>query len=117
LRSRGSGTPRSNRSAAGRGDEAAIAVRWTRGNVFADLGRSPADAANLMLRAQLMVQLTVLIEERKLTQSAAAKLLGVTQPRVSDLTRGKIQLFSIDSLVEMLARAGMRVEATVRKAA
>ena len=57
-----------------------------------------------------MVEVGRVIKARKLTQSAAAKLFGVTQPRVSDLIRGKIDLFSIDTLVSMLARAGMRVE-------
>ena len=61
-------------------------------------------------RAQLMVEVRRLIRARKLTQRAAAKLLGVTQPRISDLIRGKIDLFSIDTLVNMLARGGMRVK-------
>ena len=62
-----------------------------------------------------MVQLRRLIEARRLTQAAAAKLFGVTQPRVSNLVRGKIDLFSIDTLVDMLARAGARVHVTVRR--
>jgi predicted XRE-type DNA-binding protein len=57
-----------------------------------------------------MAELVRLIRERKLTQNSAAKLFGVTQPRISDLVRGKIDLFSIDTLVSMLARAGMRLE-------
>jgi predicted XRE-type DNA-binding protein len=57
-----------------------------------------------------MVEVRRLIRARKLTQRAAANLLGVTQPRVSDLIRGKIDLFSIDTLVNMLARGGMRVQ-------
>jgi len=56
-----------------------------------------------------MIELSKLIESRGLTQADAAKLLGVTQPRISDLTRGKIDRFSIDSLVEMLGHAGVRV--------
>ena len=85
-------------------------VQRSSGNVFRDLGFSPKEAESLRLRAELMVELGRLIKERKLTQSAAANLFGVTQPRVSDLMRGKIDLFSIDTLVSMLARAGMRVE-------
>ncbi len=57
----------------------------------------------------------ILIEDQKLTQMAAAKVLGVTQPRVSDLVRGKIDLFSIDTLVDMLARAGIRVALRIHR--
>jgi predicted XRE-type DNA-binding protein len=56
-----------------------------------------------------MIRLTKIIKARGLTQAAAAKLFGVSQPRISDLTRGKIDRFSIDSLVEMLGHAGVRV--------
>ena len=80
------------------------------GNVFRDLGFGPKEAESLRLRAELMVEVTRLIGARKLTQRAAANLLGVTQPRISDLIRGKIDLFSIDALVNMLGRAGMRVQ-------
>lgn len=79
------------------------------GNVFADLGFDPEEAEHLRLRAALMVALTRVIEERGLTQSAAAKLFHVTQPRVSNLVRGRIDLFSIDTLVDMLGKAGLRV--------
>ena len=68
----------------------AMKVQRSSGNVFRDLGFSPKEAESLRLRAELMVELGRLIKERKLTQSAAAKLFGVTQPRVSDLMRGKI---------------------------
>jgi predicted XRE-type DNA-binding protein len=61
-----------------------------------------------------MVRLARLIEDRGLTQAEAAKMLGVSQPRVSDLVRGKIDLFSIDMLVLMLAKAGLRVTLTAR---
>jgi predicted XRE-type DNA-binding protein len=74
------------------------------------LGFGPKEAASLRLRADLMIEIERLIKARKLTQASAAKLLRVTQPRVSDLVRGKIDLFSIDTLVEMLARAGVHVE-------
>jgi predicted XRE-type DNA-binding protein len=91
----------------------AIRVERSTGNVFRDLGFSRQEAESLQLRAELMVQITRLMKKRKITQAAAAKLFGVTQPRVSDLVRGKIDLFSIDGLVEMLARAGMRVQVRV----
>jgi predicted XRE-type DNA-binding protein len=85
-------------------------IERSSGNAFRDLGFAPMEAESLRLRAQLMVELRRLIEERKLTQNSAAKLFGVTQPRISDLVRGKIDLFSVDTLVDMLTRAGIRVE-------
>ena len=90
-------------------------VHRSSGNVFHDLGFPPEQAESLRLRADLMVQIRRLIEGRKLTQAAAAKLLGVTQPRISNLVRGKIDLFSIDTLIDMLARAGIRVGLTMRR--
>ncbi len=62
-----------------------------------------------------MIELTRLIEARGLTQAAAAKLLHVTQPRISDLVRGKIERFSIDTLVAMLSHAGADVTVRVRR--
>jgi predicted XRE-type DNA-binding protein len=85
------------------------------GNVYLDLGFSPAEAAHLLLRSRLMVELESLIRRRRLTQCAAARLLGVSQPRVSDLVRGRIERFSLDALVELLAKAGMTVELVVRR--
>ncbi len=85
-------------------------IRRSSGNVFRDLGFEPEEAENLKVRADLMIELSKLIKARKLTQAKAAKLFGVTQPRVSDLVRGKIHRFSVDSLIEMLGRAGVRVE-------
>jgi predicted XRE-type DNA-binding protein len=84
-------------------------VERSTGNVFRDLGFSPKEAEILRLRAELMAELKHLIESRELTQRSAAKLLGVTQPRISDLVRGKIDMFSIETLIDMLARAGVRV--------
>ena len=80
------------------------------GNVFADLGFGPEEAEHLRIRSDLMIALRKLIEDRRLTQAEAARVFGVTQPRISNLVRGKIDLFSIDTLVDMLARAGIRVE-------
>ena len=88
-------------------------IQRSTGNVFRDLGFGAKEAESLRLRAELMVEVSRLIQTRKLTQRSAASLLGVTQPRISDLIRGKIDLFSIDTLVNMLARAGMRVQLRV----
>ena len=92
-------------------------LRRTRGsgNVFVDVGFAPDEAYNLLLRAQLMSRIRDAV--RGLTQREAAILFGVSQPRLNDLMRGKIDKFSLDALVNMLGRAGMRVELKVRKAA
>jgi|SRR3990172_6273198 len=87
-------------------------LRRSSGNVFRDLGFPPEEAENLRIRSDLMARLCRVIEEEDLTQARAARLFGVTQPRVSDLVRGKIDLFSIDTLVNMLAKAGVRVRVT-----
>jgi predicted XRE-type DNA-binding protein len=78
---------------------------------------TPAAAANMKARAELMIAIAEYIRAKRLTQAAAAKLFRVSQPRVSDLMRGKIELFSVDTLVNMLAAAGMRVELKLKKAA
>lgn len=79
------------------------------GNVFLDIGFPPGEAEHLAVRSHLMMAIEQLIKTRGLTQTKAARLFGVTQPRVSDLVRGRIELFSIDALVEMLGRAGIRL--------
>lgn len=83
------------------------------GNVFRDLGRTEAQTRNLTMRSDLMIQIAELIRERALTQARAAKLFGVTQPRISDLMRGKISLFSLETLIAMLAAANVRVRLIV----
>ena len=92
-------------------------MKMTRGsgNVFRDLGFSAGEADNLMLRAQLMSRVRDVA--RGETQREAAKRFGITQPRLNDVLRGRIDKFSLDALVNMLAHAGMRVELRVRKAA
>jgi len=79
------------------------------GNVFADLGFSPEEAAILQMRADLMADLRKFITAKKLTQTKAAELLGVSQSRISDLTRGKWERFSLEMLITLATRAGMRV--------
>jgi len=83
------------------------------GNVFKDVGFSTEEAEHLRVRADLMVALEKAITKRGLTQRQAAKLLGVTQPRVSDLLRGRIDLFSVDTLIDMLAGLGIGVRLTL----
>lgn len=85
------------------------------GNVFLDLGFPRGEAEHLAVRSELMIAIGQLIKERGLTQAQAARLFGVTQPRVSDLVRGRIELFSIDALVEMLGRAGIGVSIRLGK--
>ena len=83
------------------------------GNVFAELGFSAEESENLKVRSDLMREIRKLIETRGLRQTDAAVLFGVSQPRISELVRGKIDQFSIDALVNMLARAGYQVEVRV----
>ncbi len=78
---------------------------------------TPAQAENMKLRSALMIALKDHIARERLNQGQAAKVFGVTQPRVSDLVRGKIELFGLDTLVNMLAAAGLRIEVTIAKAA
>ncbi|RKU02112.1 transcriptional regulator [Burkholderia sp. Nafp2/4-1b] len=77
----------------------------------------PAEADNMKLRSELMIALKQRIAQLELSQAQAAKQLGVTQPRVSDLLRGKINLFALDALVNMAAAVGLRVELQVRDSA
>lgn len=85
-------------------------------NVWDALEDTPEEAENMKLRAALMRAIEARITAEKWTQAEAAKHLGVTQPRVSDLMRGKISLFSIDALVTMIANLGMCVTVDVQAA-
>lgn len=87
------------------------------GNVFRDIGFPAEEAHNLQLRSALMTRIELFVKRAGKTQSEAARALGITQPRLNDLLRGKIDKFSLDALVNMLGHAGMRVEMKVRKAA
>lgn len=87
------------------------------GNVFRDIGFPPDEAHNLLLRAEMMTQVEDFVEKSGLTTRAAARVLGVTQLRLSQLLKHKLGLFSLDALVSMLTNAGMRVELRVRRAA
>ena len=91
-------------------------VKMTRssGNVFRDLGFPPHEAEHLLVRSDLMIKIQELIASRGLKQAEVAKILRVTQPRVSDLLRGRIDLFSTDALIDMLARLGIRVRLVLK---
>lgn len=96
------------------------------GNVFADLGFEPEEAAALKAESQriiseklaikdsLMAELAGWIEANKLKQAEAAEILGVTRPRVSDVINKKAIKFTIDALVDMLARTGKHVQLSVQ---
>jgi predicted XRE-type DNA-binding protein len=79
------------------------------GNVFIDLGYSPDEAAILQMRADLMANLRKFIKVKKLTQTKAAEIFGVSQARVSDLTTGKWEKFSLEMLITLATKAGMQV--------
>ncbi len=79
------------------------------GNVFRDLGFGREEAQHLLIRSELMLKIEKLLKARGLTQSEAARIMHVSQPRVSDLLRGRLDLFSTDALINMLARLGVSV--------
>lgn len=83
------------------------------GNVFEDIGFPAGEARNLQIRSMLILTAARFIEERGLTQAQAAKLMKASQPRISDLARGRIDQFTIDSLINMLTNAGVPVEVRV----
>ena len=86
-------------------------------NVWDAIEDDPVIRENLKLRSELLIELKRYIKREKWTQAQAAKALGVTQPRVSNLMRGKINAFSLDLLVKMAATAGLRVTMKLKKAA
>ena len=91
--------------------EQAYATAWDA------VGRTPQEVAHLRARAELMIALEAHIKKQGWTQAEAARQLGVTQPRISELMRGKFNLFGLDHLVTMLGRAGMAVDIRIRKSA
>jgi predicted XRE-type DNA-binding protein len=91
-----------------------LKVTPSTGNVFRDLGFRREEAEHLLVRADLLIQVQKLIASRRLKQKEAAALLRISQPRVSDLVRGRIDLFSTDTLIDMLARLGARVRLAVK---
>lgn len=86
-------------------------------SVWDALETDPAERKSMKIKSRLMMDIERCIKKQGMTQKQAAKKMGVTQPRVSDLVRGKINRFTIDMLVTMLARLGMHVEVTLQDAA
>lgn len=88
-------------------------VTTVHGNLFAHLGFDPAEAVVLAMRADMTAKIRHIIKENDWNQSDAAQHLRLTQPRVSDLMRGKTEKFSLDMLITLAARAGQKVELTM----
>ena len=86
-------------------------------NVFEDLGFDVQESQNLLLRSQTMIALVQWFNASGMTQAAAAKTIGITQPRFNQLLKGKIEIFSLDALVNMATSAGMRVGLSIRSIA
>ncbi|MFM9971451.1 MAG: helix-turn-helix domain-containing protein [Burkholderiales bacterium] len=84
-------------------------------SVWDAIENTPQQAASMRARSALMMELEDIIKRRGMTQAAAASLFGVTQPRVSDLMRGKINLFSLDCLIDMATVAGLEPHVTIKK--
>jgi predicted XRE-type DNA-binding protein len=91
-----------------------VRVTPSTGNVFRDLGFPAWEAAHLLVRSDLMIEVQKVIASRDLTQARVARLLHVTQPRVSDLLRGRVDLFSTDTLLDMLDRLGVQVRIVLK---
>ncbi|MCH7974927.1 MAG: XRE family transcriptional regulator [Bacteroidetes bacterium] len=94
-----------------------MAITRAKDNIFEDLGFDAEEAANLKVRADLMLDLRKHILDKGWTQEKAAAFFGETQPRISNLMNGDLARFSIDKLIMMLARAGMEVGVEVKQKA
>jgi len=94
-------------------------MKYVRGssNIFADLGFPKGEAENLKMRADLVIRIVDFYKKSGMTQAQAAKVLGLTQPRLNALLKGRIGLFSLDALVNIASRAGLNVRLVVKKAA
>ena len=97
--------------------KSAVKVTRSTGNVFRDVGFPREQAEHLLVRSDLLIQLQKAITSRGMKQYETAKILRVTQPRVSDLLRGRIDLFSTDTLIDLLARLGVRVRVVLKASA
>lgn len=90
-----------------------IKIQASSGNIFQDIGFPNAD--EMLMKAELVRQISELIDQRGLTQIEAAKLLGIDQPKVSALIRGKLSGFSIERLLRFLNLLGCDIEIVVKK--
>jgi len=86
-------------------------------SVWDALADTPAEAENMKLRSSLMIAITEAVSAWHVTQMEAVRRLGVTQPRLNDLLRGRIGKFSLDALVALAARAGLTVHLEIKSAA
>ncbi len=88
-------------------------------DVFDAIADSPAEAASLKARSDLMIDIEAVVKSWNVSQHVAAKRLGITRPRLNDLIRGKIYKFSLDALVDIATSAGLdvTVATTIRHAA
>jgi predicted XRE-type DNA-binding protein len=86
-------------------------------SVWDAIERSPAEAASMKARSELMIAIGEVLDAWKVTQSVAARRLGITQPRLNDLVRGRIERFSLDALVDLAARAGLSVRIKIARPA
>jgi predicted XRE-type DNA-binding protein len=93
--------------------ERAFVINQGSDNIFEDLGFEKSEAANLKIRADLMLTLKKYIQSQGWTQEEAAEFFGETQPRISNLMNGEIGRFSVDKLINMLVRAGMEIKVEV----
>lgn len=84
-------------------------------NIWDALDFEPEKAKSLNIRSELMIELTKFIQKKKFTQKKAAKFFGVSQPRISNLNQGKIDLFTIDFLVELCVKAGIEVDVSISR--
>ena len=92
-----------------------LKIERSSGNIFVDLGFTQEEAANLMLRSQLMFVVKETIKERGWTQQKAAKKLAIHQPRVSDLVKGRLSEFSLDALVCMVEKLGYEIQLKLKE--
>jgi predicted XRE-type DNA-binding protein len=95
--------------------KSAAKITGSSGNVFHDVGFPAGQAEHLLIRSDLLIQLQKAIASRGMKQAEAAKVLKVTQPRVSDLLRGRLDLFSTDTLIDMLDRLGIQVRFVLKR--
>jgi len=86
-------------------------------NAWDAIEDSPEDAANMTMRSNVMIVIKETVRRWNTTQAQAARRLGITQPRLNDLLQGKISKFSLDTLMTLATRAGLKVKIEVRSAA